>query len=66
MLYEYCVGLLNNNAGVEYKNLSSNDQAKARENAEEHYLAYIFTQNSMSQHDALHQEFQNYYTKGSD
>ena len=66
VLWEYCAGLLNNNANVEYKNLSADDQKKARENAEERYLAYIFIQNGGNQHETLRRELQNDYTKGSD
>ena len=42
VLWEYCAGLLNNSVGMEYKNLSSDDQLKAKSNAKEHLLAYIF------------------------
>ena len=66
VLWEYCAGLLNNNVGVEYENLSSDDQIKAKSNAEEHLSAYIFVQNSASQQNSLKHELQNDYKKGDD
>lgn len=53
VLWEYCAGMLNEGAGVEYKNLSPSDQVIARANAEECLLAYLFIQNSSNQHDPL-------------
>ena len=46
--------------------LSPMDQIRARENAEEQYLAYIFVQNSAAKHDTLHRKLSNDYTKGGD
>ena len=65
-IWEYNTGLLNNHAGVKYENLSPDDQVKAKANAEEHLLTYIFIQNSGSQHDLFKCELQNNYTKGND
>ena len=66
ILWDYCTELFKNNARVRYIALSVDNQKKVRENAEEHYLAYIFVQNSSGQHNALCCELQNDFTKGSD
>ncbi len=52
--------------GVTYSLLTEVDQSKVRESAKERYLAYLFIQNSGSQHELLQRELQNDYTKGSD
>ena len=64
-LWEYCAGMLNNNAGTKYSTLSPSDQQKARENGKERYLAHFFIQNSGAQHETLCCELQNDYTKGA-
>ena len=46
VLWEYCAGLLNDNAGDSFLSLSADDQVLAKANAEEHLLAYLFIQNS--------------------
>ena len=62
-LWEYCARLIS--PGIKYAVLSPADQLKARENAEERYLAYIFIQNSAAKHDTLRRELSNDYTRGS-
>ena len=53
VLWEYCVGLLNNNAGTSFSSLTADDQSIAKANAEEHLLAYHFIQNSSAKMDSL-------------
>ena len=50
-LWEYCAGL--RGPGVTYSSLFAVDQSKVRESAKERYLAYLFIQNSGSQHELL-------------
>ena len=46
VLWEYCTGLLNDNAEASFMSLSAEDQALVKANVEEHLLAYLFIQNS--------------------
>ena len=66
VLWEYCTGLLNDNAGDSFSSLSADNQALAKANAEECLLAYLFIQNSSAKMDSLKQELQNDFTKGHD
>ena len=66
VLWEYCTGLLNDNAGDSFSSLSTDDQALAKANAEEHLLAYLFIQNSSAKMGSLKRELQNDFTKGHD
>ena len=57
-------GLLNGNAGVKYKNLTTDDQTKVRENVEEPTLhSFLFKIVAVS---IACRELQNNFTKGSD
>ena len=66
VIWDYCAGMLNNNAAESFSNLSVDEQRQAKQNAEEQYLAYIFIHNSRTQHEALQRELQNDFNKGSD
>ena len=66
VLWDYCAGLLNNGAGVEYKNLSEEDQKIAKQDSEERFLSYVFLTNSNAGNDTLKRELKNDFIMGMD
>ena len=59
VLWEYCAGLMSNNARTSCASFTANEQSMAKSNDEEHLLAFLFIQNSSNQHEPLKRELKN-------